>query len=441
MLNMGFLRSLTEFLSRSFLRGDGASIVQDNSNASSSLARTGDYTAIFDLQSGNTALSIATVYRCVQLISDSVANLPLQYMKLKDGIFVEDTNSRLHYLLTVQPDYTKSAYNLMKETTEQVLLDGNAYIVPIYNAATMDIDRLVLCSRHSVDHDIYNDTYDVFDTINGVVGHYREDEIIHIKGHTIDGKQGISVLSYANLTLNIGKAGDKETLNRFRNGGNVRGIISNDKTTTGFGEYQDKELEKTAKNTDERFQDGERIVSLPGQVDFKQLSLSSTDMQFLESRKFTVREICRFFGVHPSFVFDDTSNNYKSAEMANVAFLSNTLNPILRNIENELLRKLVAPSLAFKRKFQFDRRGLYASDLDSRVKYQQNTIAAGIYTVNEWRKEENKPSIEGGDKVLVSANLRDINDESKVKANLDSNDTKKTKKKDKDDEDGEESEE
>lgn len=439
MLDMGFLRSLTEFLGNSFLREDGASSVQDSSNASPSLARTGDYTAIFDLQADNTALSIATVYRCVQLISDSVANLPLQYMKLKDGIFVEDTNSRLHYLLTVQPDFTKSAYDLMKETTEQILLDGNAYIVPIYSPVTMDIDRLVLCSRHSVKHDIYNDTYDVYDLVNGISGHYNENEIIHIKGHSVDGKQGVSVLSYANLTLNIGKAGDKETLNRFRNGGNVRGIVSNDKTTTGFGEYQDKELEKTAKNVDERFQDGERIVSLPGQVDFKQISLSSTDMQFLESRKFTVREICRFFGVHPSFVFDDTSNNYKSAEMANVAFLSNTLNPILRNIENELLRKLVAPSLAFKRKFQFDRRGLYASDLDSRVKYQQNTIAAGIYTVNEWRKEENKKPIDGGDKVLVSANLRDINDESKVKANLDSNNDKnKTKN---NSEDGKEPEE
>lgn len=415
MLAMSFLRGLTEFLSSSFLREDGASTVsQDNDSASSSSVRRGDYTTFFDVQSGNTALSIATVYRCVQLISDSVANLPLQYMRLKDGIFVEDTNSRLHYLLAVQPDYTKSAYSLMKETAEQLLLDGNAYIVPVYNAATMDIDRLVLCSRHTVQHDIYNDVYRVFDTVNGISGVYKEDEIIHIKGHTVDGKEGVSVLTYANLTLNIGKAGDRETLNRFKNGGNVRGIVSNDKTTTGFGEYQDKELEKTAKNVDERFQDGERIVSLPGQVDFKQISLSSTDMQFLESRKFTVREICRFFGVHPSFVFDDTSNNYKSAEMANVAFLSNTLNPILRNIENELLRKLVAPSLAFKRKFQFDRRGLYASDLSSRVKYQQDTIAAGIYTVNEWRREENKLPIDGGDRVLVSANLRDINDESKV---------------------------
>ena len=123
-----------------------------------------------------------------------------------------------------------------------------------------------------------------------------------------------------------------------------------------------------------------------------------------------MRDICRFFGVNPSFVFDDTSNNYKSAEMANVAFLSNTLNPLLRNIENEFLRKLVAPSLCMKRKFEFDRRALYACDLDSKVRYQNATIAAGLYTVNEWRREENRPEVEGGDRVLISANLKDITD-------------------------------
>ncbi len=371
--------------------------------------RTGDYTGFFSyFGTGGGAMSVATVYRCVQLLSESVANLPLLYMRMKDGIFVEDTNSRLHYLLTVQPDYTKSAFDFWKEAVENVLLEGNAYIVPVYNPATLDIDRLVLCGRNTVSHDVYNDTYTVTDAINGVSGVYNEAEILHIKGHTANGKHGVSVLRYAQLTLDIAVTGDRETLNRFANGGNVRGIVSNDKTTTGFGEYQDKELEKTAKNIDGRFQEGERIVSLPGQVDFKQISLSSTDMQFLESRKFTVRDICRFFGVHPSFVFDDTSNNYKSAEMANVAFLSNTLNPLLRNIENELLRKLIAPTLCCKRKFEFDRRGLYACDLDSKVKYQTNTIAAGIYTVNDWRKIENRPAVEGGDKVLVSANLRDI---------------------------------
>lgn len=383
--------------------------VASNSQEATPSARVGNYTQV--LYSGTySALSLATVYRCVKLLSESVANLPLQYMRLKDGIFVEDVNSNLHYLLTVQPDKTISAFDFWTQVIENLLLEGNAYIVPIYNAATMDIDRMVLCNRFTVTHDIYNDTYTVNDIVNGVNGIYAENEIIHIKGMTMDGKHGLSVLSYARLTLNIGASGDQETLNRFQNGGNVRGIISNERGVMGFGEYQDTQLEKTAESVDEKFSKGEKIVSLPGQVDFKQISLSSTDMQFLESRKFTVREICRFFGVHPSFVFDDTSNNYKSAEMANVAFLSNTLNPILRKIENELHRKLIAPTLCCKRKFQFDRRGLYACDLDSKVKYQMQTIQTGLYTVNEWRKEENKPPIEGGDTVLVSANLRNINE-------------------------------
>ena len=354
------------------------------------------------------ALGVATVYRCVELLSDSVANLPMQYMRLRDGVFVEDTGSRLHYLLTVQPDPAKSAFDFWKEAVTELLLEGNAYIVPVYNPATMQLDRIALCGRGTVSHDIYNDTYTVCDTVNGIYGEFRENEIIHLKGHTVNGKQGVSVLSYARLALDIASAGDSETLDRFVNGGGVRGLVSNDTGVRGFGEYQDEELRKAATDIDGRFRSGERIVSLPGQVQFSPLSLSSTDMQFLETRKFTVREICRFFGVHPSFVFDDTSNNYKSAEMANVAFLSNTLNPILRKIECELLRKLVPPSLCCKRRFQFDRRGLYACDLASRVKYQADTIAAGLYTVNEWRREENKPPVEGGDRALVSANLKGI---------------------------------
>lgn len=354
------------------------------------------------------ALSLPAVYRCVRLLSESVANLPLQYMRMKNGVFVEDTQSRLHYLLTVEPDPNMSAFDFWAQVVENLLLEGNAYIVPVYSTATGELDRLALCARNSVSHDIYSDTYLVADSVNGISGTYSEREIIHIKGMSPDGKQGVSVLTYARLTLSIGGSGDRETLNRFENGGNVMGLVGNDKSAVGFGEYQDAELQKTASDVDTQFRSGKRIVSLPGQVDFKQISMSSADMQFLESRKFTVREICRFFGVHPSFVFDDTSNNYKSAEMANVAFLSNTLNPILRKIENELHRKLVAPSLCCKRKFQFDRRGLYACDLDSRVKYQMQTIQTGIYTVNEWRREENKPPVDGGDTVLVSTNLRGI---------------------------------
>ena len=357
---------------------------------------------------GSSPLHVATVYRCVDLLANKVANLRLQYMRKKGEIFVEDTNSRLHYLLTVQPDSYLSAFDFWHQVVTYMLLRGNAYIVPIYDNLTMELSRLALCDPTCVSHDTIRNTYKVTDTNAGINDTFDEDEIIHIKNYTRDGKVGISTITYAATTLSIANTGNRETLSRFENGGNVRGIVSNDTSVRGFGEYQDNELEKAATVLDERFRGGQRIVSIPGQANFSPLSLSSTDMQFLETRKFTVREICRFFGVHPSFVFDDTSNNYKSAEMANAGFLSDTLNPILRKIENELHRKLVAPSLCCKRRFEFDRRELYACDLDSKVKYQTSTIAAGIYTVNDWRIAENKEPVKGGDVVLVSANLKSL---------------------------------
>jgi len=357
----------------------------------------------------STALSIATAYRCVQLLSDSVAGLHLQYMKLKGNRYQEDVNAPIHYLLSVQPQPELSIFDFWSMAVKLMLLEGNAYIYPRYVMG--ELTDLVLCSKGSVAHSVINNRYTITDGYNGVYGTFKESEIIHLYLHSSDGRTGESVISHARRTIGIASAGDEETANRFVNGGNVRGIVSNDKSTIGFGEYQDEELEKTAENVDSRFSNGEHIVSLPGQVDFKQISLSSTDMQFLESRKFTVREICRFFGVHPSFVFDDTSNNYKSAEMANVAFLSMTLDPILKRIEAEFTRKLIAPSLCCKRIFKFDRKGIYSLDLEAMANYQKKTIESGIYTINDWRRIENQPEVEGGDTVLVSTNLAPLNSE------------------------------
>lgn len=394
---MGFFNYIRSL----FKRGAAAATME----SAGSMPRSG---GSYTLLASADALNVATVYRCVNLLADSVASLPMQYMRRKGDLFVEDRSDRMHYLLNVQPCEWLSAVDFWQQLVRHVLLRGNAYVVPVYDYEAMSVARLALADPAAVAHDTVNDTYTINDVRAGISGVYRESEVIHIKNYSVDGKTGLSTLGYARTALNISSTGDQETLNRFANGGNVRGIVSNDTSVRGFGEYQDKELQKTATDLDNRFRNGERIVSLPGQAQFSPMSLSSTDMQFLETRKFSVREICRFFGVHPSFVFDDTSNNYKSAEMANVAFLTNTLNPLLRKIEAELHRKLVSPGLCCKRKFQFDRRGLYACDLDSRIKYQSQTIAAGLYTVNEWRQEENKQAVEGGDTVLVSASLKSI---------------------------------
>lgn len=349
------------------------------------------------------AMKVATAYACVNVISKAVGSLSLRYERKHDGIFVPFDTHSISYLLDVRPMAAVNAVEWREQLIRDVLLRGNAYIYP--RVIDGEVTELVLCHPDSVAHDPYSNTYDIADVMNGVSGHFMEDEIIHIKGMSLDGKTGVSVITFAAVALNISGTGDAETLNRFSSGGAIRGILTNDKRVTGFGEYQDEELEKAAVDLDSEFRRGKWIVSVPGQSELHQLSLSSVDLQFLENKKFGVREICRFFQVPPSFVYDDTSNNYKSAEMAATDFQTNTLNPYLRRIECELNGKLIPRSLYGKRRYVFDRMDIYAMDPGAKAKYMQDTIAAGHYTVNEWRLHENRPPVEGGDRPLVSANL------------------------------------
>lgn len=379
---------------------------RDTSDATSGAARRGVH--VLTSPAGR-ALDVAAVYRCVQLLSDSVAALAMRPERREGGRFVEDTASPLHYLLSVQPQPELSIFDFWAGAVRLMLIDGNAYIYP--RRVRGRVTDLVLCSRFSVSHDAVNGVYSVSDSLGGVFGTFPEAEIIHLYLHSTDGRRGESVLSYARHAIDAALAGDAETQNRFCNGGNVRGLVSNDKSTTGFGEYQDEELERTAESIDERFSRGEKIVSLPGQVEFRPISLSSTDMQFLETRRFTVKEICRFFGVHPSFVGEDGGGNYKSSGQAWQSFLTLTLNPLLQRIEAEFNRKLIARRDYGDRRFRFDRRGIYQLDLPALADYQLKTIEAGLYTVNEWRALQNQPPVAGGDVPFVSTNLQRLDNQ------------------------------
>lgn len=356
-------------------------------------------------------MTVATVFCCVSLLSESVAKLPVQVMRRRGAIYRDDTRDPLHYLMNVEPDGPMSAFDFWRQAVMEVLLYGNAYILPVYSPEAGGYTRLALCGRGTVSHDTTRDVYTVSDLQSGIYGSFQEWEMIHLKGMPgMDPKHGVSVVSYARETATIAGAGNRETLDRFENGGVVRGIVGNDTSVRGFGEYQDKELERAAVDIETLLQQGRRIVSRPGQVDFKQFTMTSADMEFLQSRKFTVRELCRFFRVPPSFVFDDTSNNYKSAEMASSDFLTNTLDPLLVKIEKELTRKLIGRGGYGQWKISFDRRGIFACDLSTQVNYLGKMIASGLQTPNEARVSINMEPLEGGDKMLVSANLRGIDE-------------------------------
>lgn len=362
------------------------------------------------------ATAIAAVYRCVKLLSETVAVMPIDYLRRRDGILERVDDRELDYVLNVEPDPVMTAYEMRRQIVIELLLRGNAYIVPQWNVEG-ELERLVLCSRGSVAHNELTDTYVVNDAVMGLRGVFPENEVIHLKGLTLrNPKRGESVIGYARQALNIAHSADEETYKRFANGGRVRGIISNDKSSVrGYGKVQDKQLAALAEDISEKLQ-RQDVVSTPYEADFKQLGMTSADMQFLESRKFTVAEICRFFGVHPAFCFADNQGNYKSVEQASLDYLSKTLNPILRGIEEELRRKLVPRNVAHRYEFRFDRRALHSADLDTMMRYRQGLLQSGA-TVNEVRMHFDLPRVEGGDEVMVSANLKPLKELLDIKEN------------------------
>ena len=128
------------------------------------------------------AMKIAAVFRAVNLISSGLASLKLEY-KRKDrvkGYFKFDNGkagSRLNYLLSVQPNSRMNASVFLKNLVSQILLQGNAYVLPVKNILG-EVEALYLLTPGSVAHDVYTNAYQVADSVNVISGVFASEEIL-----------------------------------------------------------------------------------------------------------------------------------------------------------------------------------------------------------------------------------------------------------------------
>lgn len=361
---------------------------------------------------GDDALLVTAYRRALEVLAGSVARLPFQFLEKQGGVYVDNEHSPFHYLLSVQPQARMNAFDWKFRMIWQAMHDGDAYVWPRWIDG--ECTELVLISRGACDYYDYDDTYYIHDIYNGVYGNFSSKEVVHIFFNTLDGRHGIPLWRLGARALSIAATGDRETLERFAKGGNVRGLVSNTQDVDGnlLGQYGGQQLEDVAEDLNRKFGvEGKRIASIGGDTKFTQFSMSSTDMQFLDSRKFAVLEIARLAGVPPLYLYDLGGSNYKMPEQADVAFLTQTLDRMLSAEESEFNRKLVARKFCHKRMFQFDRQKIQAMDMTSYALYLQRMQQMGAYTINEIRKILNLPPVEGGDVPYTSTNTAPLGSE------------------------------
>ena len=356
------------------------------------------------------AMKISAVYRCVSILSGTIASLPLNIRrKTTAGHFEIDEQSPLYSLLRWKASERSTIYELLENTVIQILMQGNALIFPKFK--NFEYSELVLVTPGQWRYDQYTDMYTITDMVNGITGTYNSWRVIHLRNKNLDGSMmGISTIQYAGRILNITANADEQTLANMKNGNKQKGFLTGGAVMDGLGKLQDTQVDVVAKRLEEQLQSGSAVMRLPGELKFTPYSISPADAQILDNRKFSVFDVCRFFGVHPDKVFVEQTSNYKASENSQTSFMTDTLQPLLSQIENEFTVKLIARNMAGKReKIQFDREYIYSLDPKTVASYYKDMFGVGGLTTNEIRVRQNMPPVDGGDVAFVSANVAPIN--------------------------------
>jgi HK97 family phage portal protein len=140
-------------------------------------------------------------------------------------------------------------------------------------------------------------------------------------------------------------------------------------------------------------------------IEWKPISFSSKDAEFLASRAATDEAICRVFGVPPTSVGILTHGTYSNVEQESRALVVRCLAPMARRIETAMTAGLLPLGSRASLFVEHDLGGLMRGDLTARYAAYQVGRNGGWLSANEIRAFENMPEIEGGGVYLQPLNM------------------------------------
>ena len=358
------------------------------------------------------SLALSAVYRCVEVITNGVASLPVKLYRTDEKGFKYEMHNNLSFILSKKPTGKINAFTFYKLIVKDILLQGNAYALILRNGKG-EVIGLQYIQAGLVSPIDRGDRIEY--QVTGIKGFVRQEDILHWMNYTESGIYGISVLTHARRTLGIADYGENASENFYKSGGCTTGFLKFDGPSSG--KQREEILSAWNQATGGVRNQPNGIPVLPANVNYTQLSVNPADAQLLESREFSIVEICRFFGVSPTKCFDLTHASYNNSEMAELAFLNDTLRPLLTKIEMEMETKLFKPEEGYD--IKFDVSELLRTDKKSQAEYFTKLFNLGVLSPNDIRKELDMDEIEGGDIHCAQINLTSIKNLEFVNATAD----------------------
>lgn len=365
------------------------------------------------------ALKVSAFYRAVDIRSDSIGKFPACVKDMNTKKEVKD-----HYLVNVlkqRPNEAMGPFIYRKLVEYRRLVIGNSYswIYRDRNGRPVELIPLPVGSCQPVLDTSGKLWYIATNPKTGEQHRFAPADILHYKGFSVDGIEGLSLLAFASKTLATATARESYEAAVYNNGGHPSGVLKTETDLSGKPDlllsngtkisYKDRvrqEWEKVHSGAGNAF----RVAVLDNGLEYQALAMSNSDAQFVESKGVTVEDIARFTGVPLNLLFTG-KQSYNSNEANSLDFVKNTLQPAVTQYEQEDSYKLL--TISDRQKGLWIPRNMLAElrgDTASRIAWYKGMREIGAYSVNDILEKEDEPPVPGGDARLASLNYVPLED-------------------------------
>lgn len=368
------------------------------------------------IMTSDSAMKVSAVFACTRLIAGAISSINVEIHKSDGkGGSEEVFDHPYKNLLSLAPNGSITGSTFWKTMVANKVLNGNAYAPIIRAQSGRPVGLLPIHPKRVQPYQAWELELDKQLNVPWYYLYYKvqwdnkestlidQADMLHIPNVGWDGKEGMSTIKAGAQAIDLAGSAEESASKLFNNGMLNNVAISYPDSSGKIPDDAKEALRKSIESLHAGSKNHYRPLILTDGGDIKTMQMNAGDAQLVESRAYSVIDVCRFFGVPPVMVgeTEKTSSWGSGVEQMARWFVMFTLNDHLTDIEQELKRKLFTKSNYFAK---FDEKELTRGDTKTRAEYNKaalgGTQAPAWMTQNEVRATENLPPIEGGDKLF-----------------------------------------
>jgi HK97 family phage portal protein len=357
------------------------------------------------------ALKYSAMWACTRVLSETLASMPCAtYRKQEDLSKKEANDIGLYDILHFEPNWETTPFNFKEGLMMNLCLGGNGYAQKIFSSSKVpELMALYLLDYENVtqerDKNTKRMTYKVEYDEGGISKEktMTRDYVFHIPGVSMNGITGIIPVNYAAKAIELGLTYEIFGINFYKNGANTNMALSHPKT------LKDDARERLKKQLEEKVTGIKNVMKpwlLEDGMTVKELTINPVDSQLLESKYFSIEEICRFYRVPLHLVQHLLRATNNNIEHQSLEFIIYTMLPWVKRIEENINLQLLTRDerkAGYFSEFKMDI--FLRGDMATRAASYSTGRQWGWLSVNDIRRLENMNPIPNGDIYLQPLNM------------------------------------